>query len=347
MLQHEIPTATTTALVSTFAPASSVALVTIATYHCYSVYKHFKTKQSDESKCALSLKLTFALLINGILCDSTLVLLLPSAWSNITFCKSILLIGPPLYVIYKLWMYLILTQRAKEYFGNSAFAYSNKKLRIFQYIIILWSILNAISTMLLSTITVADNPKQVPRCDGVLYPPFVISMILLDIFSGIGSSYLLIRPMMQMHKMEHSSNDPTKTSIFVKIHSDCSESNPIFTPYEFRRIAKKQAILSGISVSTSWFALMAVILTNMHLVFVSLDFVVSTLSVILIYSWNEWIFDRLCCCFMMKKEAISVNDIKNLEQAIVKSSEESESGNNVKTEVVEIVTRGRNSMIIH
>ena len=166
--------------------------------------------------------------------------------------------------------------------------------------------------MLLSKISLAEDPTEIPRCSGVLFPPFVMSMISLDMVAGSGSSYLLIKPMLKMHKMEE---ELEKNSINDQVYSGSGKD-----AFEFKSIAKKQAILSGISVSTSWFTLIGVMLTNMHLVFVSLDLVISTMSVLLIYSWNQWIFDRLCCCCMgSKAKSPSENDVKNLEVAMEKS----------------------------
>ena len=208
-------------------------------------------------------------------------------------------------------MYLILTHRAKEYFSNSSLAFTSWKLNIWQVIAIIWSIINTIAFIPYSSAKVSQDPTEIPQCKNIVEPPIFISLswLLLDIIGGAGASYLLIRPLLKMYNLEKTSK--------IDVQSDlkCVTS-------EFKRIAKKQAILSGISVGTSWAAIIALIFDGMgdkqqgeQMVFISLDVTVSILSIILIYSWNEWVFDKLsfcCCCIVKVPEKLSLKNMSSM-----------------------------------
>ena len=273
-----IPVEARKILVSIFGPICMVALIMTALFHIWSL-RSKKVKINP-----VSIKLSYALIINAIFTEITLVMLL---FSNLmysqSYCDALLITGPPSWTTYKLLMYLILTRRAEECFGKSAFAYSTVKIRIWMIILIIWSIINCVCNISLSTFFLSSDPNEVPRCDVILYPPFVISMILLDLVGGFGSAYLMIKPLLTMNKMRKEAGQETSD----KLHD----------------IAQKQAILSGISIGTSWFALIMISLTaNMHLVWVSIDLVMSTMTVILIYDWNKWLFQKLCGCCNKQQE---------------------------------------------
>lgn len=218
------------------------------------------------------------------------------------YCDVLLHTGPPSWTTYKLIMYLILTRRAQESFDKSAFAYSSVKIRIWMILLITWSTLNIICNVFTSTFYISSNPHEIPQCDVELDPPLLISMILLDLVGGFGSAYLMINPLLQINRMRKQ----TGQQISIK----------------FQNIAHKQAILSGISIITSWFAMVMIILTdNMHLVWVSLDLVISTLTVILIYDWNKWLFEKMCCCIVKDKREMN-NDNIDLESVAASDGNE-------------------------
>ena len=184
----------------------------------------------------------------------------------------------------------------------------------------MWSILNAVATAIGSKISVSSDPDEVPQCLGLVFLPALMSWLLLDAIAGSGCAYLLINPLMKIHEMEHTN--------------------------EFKRIAKKQAMLSGISVKTTWLALIAMALTNMHMVFGSMDLLVSTFCVILMYSWNKWMYEILCCCCSSKTSVKSIENIKNLE-VVVDQCKSQNNINQATKDDIKPVSSQLNTAVIH
>ena len=329
------------AIIVTFCYLSALTMLSTAIYHFYTIHQR--------KKYATSTKLSFPFIITGIFLHLSILITFTPSIASYPLCNFITYAVPQSYMIFKLFIYLILTSRAKEYFSNSCFAYTPWKLNLWQIIAIIWCITNAISFIPYSTTSLSST--TIPICQASVDPPSYISLswILLDIIGGAGVSLLLIRPLLRMHKLEQES---------AKIEEQSKLKD--FTS-EFKRIAKKQAILSGVSILTSWAAIVALVGDELHngvdtkLPFVSLDVTVSTLMIILIYSWNEWIFNKLsfCCCCIVKSDTLTLTlkhvssntkDVSNLE-VVVKESEERESVEITST--TEIVHTPQNTAIIH
>ena len=302
-----------------FSIIGAIVILIISFYHILSTSNHHK---QSEDIYPLSLRISIVFIINAIYTQFTLTIRISSI--NSIFCTYINYTGAPSYVTYKLLMYLILTTRAEEYFNNSAFAYSAKKLRIWKLILITWCALNIIGFMA-TTSTMIYDEDRVPKCVDIVVPVIGILFVLLDLVAGIGCGYLLINPLLKMHKMEKQSikdqidsdNDNEKhhnKTTELQRNRSMSTQNQINIQGTFKRVARKQAILSGIAILPTWLNLVAIIiLTEMYMVFISIDLVISTLSVLLIYSWNQWLYDRLCCCCSYKEmQSVAEESVMNL-----------------------------------
>ena len=98
-------------------------------------------------------------------------------------------------------------------------------------------------------------------------------MVLFDIVSGIVNGYLFIRPIYKLRSLSHV-ND------------------------KLRYIARKQRVLSITAIVSSIVANFGLAIIDMPQFSAGFDIVISTTCILLMYSWNEEIYQKLCCCFI-------------------------------------------------
>lgn len=107
-------------------PTCAVIYIAIMVYHFISTYKHTQASANVHNvrklqSYHLSLKYSFVLILIGFWGIISLNIILIDSIATVDFCHAILLTGPPSYIIFKLFMYMILTARANDFYCDSAF----------------------------------------------------------------------------------------------------------------------------------------------------------------------------------------------------------------------------------
>merc|ERR1712216_422703 len=184
------------------------------------------------------------------------------------FCAVAKFFAPTSYSIFKSIVCLILGCRI----WISSKTYNQCKLITWSTLVILWSLFNIIAGNLTVTSALEEGDGQFTICTITPSFMYIISSLLLDLASGIVSCILFAVPIFKLYKI--SNND-----IWLK------------------QAAYKQAILSMIAIITNISATVGIGAFNpLAPVFVSINLIVSTISVILMFDWNSYITSKILCC---------------------------------------------------
>eukprot|EP01084_Bolivina_argentea_P311694 539555_1 len=276
-----------------FAVASCVSITTISIYHIISTRKHVSNE-----KCSRPVYLSMSLLFLAICTAINLTMEIFDDFHTPSFCWYSAYVAIPTYILYKCLMYLILLQRIYIILYQ-AFDYTQyqvvtaKALKLWLAIIIGWSLLNII--FICTTLTVSFDANKVPKCHTKVFRPSLISMGLLDIIACSVTLYLFVKPIAQLRK-QISNMSATNTRMqtdSLKLH----------------QIAKKQCMLSTIAVLTTVIGMTLVALFSMEQIFIGIDINISTVSLILMYKWNDYLVAKLCCLSIINSEQ-SVSDVE-------------------------------------
>lgn len=218
-----LPPKTAERFLIVWAMINSFALLIILIYHVYTTKKHLKTLNpcNPTSKLNKSIILTLPLFIFA----SCMAIIQPFPMYGI-YCKwSAQYLGGPIYFLFKLMLYLILTSRVHEAFNGTMLGYSPNKLKIWAGFLILCNLFIIIAFELL-TATYLDS-NTFPKCAMIVNNMVIIAVVALDFIACTVNLYLFIRPLCQLHKLSDSKDDT------------------------FKSMAKKQCILSIIAILTS------------------------------------------------------------------------------------------------
>ena len=192
------------------------------------------------------------------------------------------------YTSYKAMLYIILVKRLSNVFATTQFInYSKKWIIIWIISIITWTLLQNIINMLTTKVYLLDN-----HCRQEWSFFFLLSISLLDFSAAIVYGYLFTKPMIILKHLRF-----LNSSGYNK--NDCDM---------IIKIAIKQCILCLVGCfSTIILSLLALII-GMTQIMAALDVLVSFLSVILMYIWNEKLFYKCCaCCIWCKTDEICSN----------------------------------------
>eukprot|EP01083_Nonionella_stella_P316844 1151067_1 len=197
------------------------------------------------------------------------------------FCGYSKWVAIPSYIAYKCCLYLILVNRIHEAFRESQYqVFTTKQLKIWAGVVIGWSVFNIILIWL--TVTVHFEPDLVPKCHTSVGPPGLMAMALLDLVACGVNLYLFVKPVKELTKV-----------IALFTDRNVSEHNQASM---LKHVAVKQRVLSITAVSTTVIGMILIAMFSMEQILIGLDINLSTLSIILMYKWNNALATKLCCC---------------------------------------------------
>ena len=110
-----------------------------------------------------------------------------------------------------------------------------------------------------------------------------------DIAACVTNTILFVRPLFALNKITGKDDD-------------------------LKYLAIKQCVLSMIAIVSTIIALLIVAMFNLYVFSICMDFVVSSLCIILMYKWNGKCIEYLClcCCHFMTLS----DDVKNLDSVV-------------------------------
>eukprot|EP01084_Bolivina_argentea_P074953 135937_1 len=271
-----------------FGVLTFLVITLIAMYHMLIVYKYQKASKL-ETKFYPSLKLSYILVVVAVIFNTSLCIYAFDV-KSLAICYYGKFAGIPLYSIFKLLLYLILVCRVWIIFKQfDQYAYNIKKLKLFCSLLTVWCFINIALIVLFAEIHFL--PNQRPVC--YINPPQIglASIGFLDIVAGIGNAYLYIKPAIALHNKQIKSK---RESSFVII-------------------AFKQCVLSIIAILSSIIGLICIAIFSMPQIFAGIDVIISTLCIIFMYDWNEYIVEKICCAVFccLPKESVHLKSSQN------------------------------------
>eukprot|EP01084_Bolivina_argentea_P202030 345230_1 len=207
-------------------------------------------------------------------------------WTTNPFSCFILgTFGPAMYAMLHLNLYLLFILRIHEAYGHTPVACSTKKLAIWTIIIIIWGLCNMSMIIIprlshISTNFNKDKNKCSPyRLGDTMDTYFRPSVTTLNVICCLVNTFLFIRPIhLLSKKLDNTSNSDN-------------------TVNDLRLLSIKQCILSCIATLSTVIAMVGIAETDYSaIIWLSFDWILTLLSVILMYSWNNKYTNILCWC---------------------------------------------------
>eukprot|EP01084_Bolivina_argentea_P058291 106436_1 len=261
-----------------------IAELMILIYHGVSTYKYTKQKTNQCQICAPSLLLwSFVMLIIGIVyCISGLSEVLWTEHSTTStdgriacFVHFLLLLN--CYGFFKLSMYMALCRRLVEsYSDSSLYSYSNKFYAFWQIFLVIVSVIIILASCF--HIEAQYNPQARPPC--VINIPLAVVAVLIgyDVIVSTVNLLLFLKPLWTLTADLYDHNSKIRNT--------------------FKPVMYTNAILACVTIITSFFTWIFVyFLPGMEVMFQTIDIIVSSAAIILLFSRNHWIFRGICCCF--------------------------------------------------
>ena len=91
--------------------------------------------------------------------------------------------------------------------------------------------------------------------------------------------------------------------------------------HQLKYLAIKQWVLTLIAILSTVMALFVIaVQTNLYVISISMDYIVSSLCIVLMYSWNAKYIDCLCYCCIHHSSA-SLKDVKNLGAVVTEKND--------------------------
>eukprot|EP01084_Bolivina_argentea_P110916 197995_1 len=270
--------------------------IMIITWHINGSLKKGKKTNKSKNKCFKFMSIAFAI-FSGIT-HFLWIWDVIDPFNSMIFCQlEVFIFGPNWYALFKGFQAIILVLRLYEVYNNSALGYNRNALLAWGSFLTIWTLFTVIIQDLTTTVELRSN--QVPKCHLLVATPFLASMVLFDIVSGIVNGYLFIRP---IYKLKTLKNVSAKLSY----------------------VAKKQRILSVTAIVSSIIANFGIALIDIPQFNAGFDIVISMTCILLMYSWNEEMYKKICCCCVKGEE-----DEKNIAaEIIVASGKKSENTSN-------------------
>ena len=247
-------------LSKTFCVIGMTSFVVISIYHGWTIKKNYGFEQYHVSK--FSLYLSLILMILGGL--DVIMLFLENFYSSNAFCENIAVTGIPIYILFKLALYLLLVHRLYYVFERwpNELQYSVNKLKIWCILIVFLSIITMI--LLHIDLQIVYDEDKYPPCDIDSNEYGIIFMALQDIICGAINCYLFVRPIRKLRKkMNNVSDDFEITSINILA------------------LAIKNCILAFCAILSTVIGLIGVILVDMAALWINTDIIITILFVIL------------------------------------------------------------------
>ena len=266
---------------------------------CIFVYHFIETQKNDPLKFSKikqkpSLYASYLLIICGfILLFHTIPFNLSQTYvPTLSECVSLGLTAAPVYMTFKSVLYIVLILRSYQSFGTSSVGYSSTRLIIFGIILIVWNISNVIFNAFTINTSIIDD-----KCYFELYNPYLYSIILMDMVASGISTYLFVKPVITLNKQIKRI---MMNSVTTSSDSEHDNENTIRDTKRLRHVAIKQCILSMIAIGSTMIGAVLTVLFHLHQTWASLDVVISTFCVVLMYKWysklTKKLFQMFCCC---------------------------------------------------
>ena len=261
----------------TFVILGVVSYVMICIYHGLTIKKNYGKEQYNASKHSLYLSLLL-IIFGGLM---LIILCIETFKATKIFCDVTIPAALPLYILFKLTLYALLVHRLYYVFQNlpNELKYSERKLIIWSLVILCLSILSIILTHIDLQISYDENAY--PPCDVEANEFGLMFMGLQDIICGIINCYLFVRPIRKLrNKMKNMKLETKSTHILA--------------------LAIKNCILVCCAVLSTVIGLIGIIMVDMASVWISIDTIMTILSVVLMYEWNLYLLNYVCCCCLPK-----------------------------------------------
>jgi len=246
-----------------FSCVFSITLLELAAYHFYTVRK---SKVKARSVWATVVSLTVAVVI-----ESMFLLSVFGPFDLSFYCRSMAMSLTGLYSLWKCSIYVTFTLKIMDSFRDSFFAHNNAMLLGLVTVFILWTVCNIGYGIWANQSSHVDGE----HCALLANNLQVISIVMLDASAGIIYTYLFILPFRVMNSMAFDSK---------------------LIRGEFKRIVYKHFVLNSVVILSTLLAMMGFAVFSLPEVFISLDLNISSLCIMLSYSWNDKLMTKLCCC---------------------------------------------------
>ena len=270
---------------------SALLIIAIAVYHIISSNKHDKIsikKIKEKPSLYLSFILIFISVIYGIIiihmtkAETFSMYSIECEIPRWTFSLS--------YTSFKSVLYIILVARVWKLFkGKSFVKFSRKWLQVWMWFILLFFI----EINVINVITTKTTFKNNNHCEYKWSILFIGSIAIMDVAAMVIYIYLFVRPIIMINNRNRRLSDADNI--------------------DMRYLVIKQCILSLFAVISTIITAIFVIIFHMTQVFVSFDVIISSISVILMYKWNERLFEFFCYfCLKCTKGRYLSKDVREL-----------------------------------
>ena len=244
----------------TFCIIGVTAFVAICIYHGWTIKKNYGAEQYHVSKFSLYLSLVL-IILGGV---GVITLFFENFYSTKAFCENIAVTAIPMYILFKLTLYLLLVHRLYYVFEKwpNELQYSVNKLKIWCVLIVCLTIISMI--LIHIDLEIVYDEDKYPPCD-IEANEFGLSFMgLQDIICGAINCYLFVRPIRKLRKkMNTVSDDFEVTSINILA------------------LAIKNCILAFCAILSTVIGLIGIILFDLAAVWINTDIITTILSVIL------------------------------------------------------------------
>jgi len=184
------------------------------------------------------------------------------------------------YSAFKTTLFCILIIRCGTAFKASSVEYARWKLELWAFVLLVWSMANMVGINV-----TASNVDGSSKC-GQWRPPLPIlaSLGLLDIVSCVVNTALFTRPLFKLHRNMMS--------------NQCAPSirGSNLEERSLKKLAVKQCVLSLIAVLSTMTSLVTLAVFRAYYISIGFDYLMSSLCVLLMYSWNAPLVETMCCC---------------------------------------------------
>eukprot|EP01084_Bolivina_argentea_P113653 202538_1 len=254
----------------------------------FHLFKICEAKGFSKNKSAFSSVLSLLLIVFGIIGIAVFIISINNVPDH-EFCIFAAHWGPSGYSIFKLILYSILILRFYRTFQGSCIEYNEKKLQIWITFLTIWTLGNLVGINL--------TTKNIEGTCDVAKPPLpvIASIALIDIVSYVTNTILFTKPLFKLNKD-------------IKTMSDANNEKP---DNKLKHLAVKQCILSMIAITSTMCSLLIVAMLNLYVVSISLDYVVSSACIILMYEWNATLIEKVCGCCYGKSNIDTKTTIQN------------------------------------
>ena len=263
----------------------------IAVYHINTIKKFEPSELRPKQLCKTpTMYLSFLLILAGfIMMGFSIAANASHTWhTSQSECEIPLLASVPTSSVFKAITYTLFVTRSWKSYGDSGMGYSERLLSIWASLLITWSIFNSVLNTLFSSVEVRDN-----ACKYSFFSPMLVSGTMMDVTALCINTYLFLRSIYLLNQMDKEvGNDNSH----VIVHKNDHQKSEL----KLKKIAIKQFILSLTAMISTMIAYPGIIVFELAQVWGSIDTVISTFCVILMYKWYDELawksFGLFCCC---------------------------------------------------